>query len=403
MFAFRSVRRPRAGFPFFLLPLLAVGCVTYDATPLDLDLAAAAADQLPTPTGALPFATAATLALQHNPELLQLAAEARAAGLDTPATELQGQYQGDRRMLAAMIDPIAVLGLGQRGAATRLTEAVARWRLLGRIAELYAADSALAALPPLPLELDGEPFVHAGLASPQAAAQARAAVASAATERATIANERALLGSELRSLLGLRQGPPLQLAAFDVDALDSPSDAPTAVRTRPDLALALARHRTADADFARAVTDQYPALMVGPEAPLRGGMLDVMAWLRWPLFAAGPARAARERRAAAAAAVRTALLQAEFEFDRAARTRQLAELRATATAASAAASQQALTAARVAVAVEPDAFDRLAERAQMAVRDAMEHRQAAVEAARAHVQLAVAGGWPAFAATEVQP
>ncbi|MCU0863677.1 MAG: hypothetical protein MUC36_07805 [Planctomycetes bacterium] len=407
----RSTQPPhparRAALPPLLTPLLLLGCVSHDPAPLDLELAAASAPDLPPGTTALPFATAVAFAQQHNPELQQLTATARAAGLDVPATELQGQYQGDRRMLAVMVDPLALLAIGQRGAQSQLASAraaeaaaalaVARWRLLGRIAELYAADRALASLVPPSLELDGEPFVRAGLASPQAAAQARAAVTAAALERATIASERAQLGSELRTLLGLRRGAPLQLTPLAACAVVAPTDTAATFRRRPDLALALASYDTADAEFRRAVTDQYPALMIGPEAPLRGGMLDVMAWLRWPVFAAGPARAARERRTAADAAVRLALQQAELELDRADRTHQLAELRAAAAAATAAASQSALAAAQIAVALESDAFDRLAERAQMAVRDAIEHRMATIEAARARVQLAVAGGWPAIA------
>jgi hypothetical protein len=413
--AFRSIRRTPLALPTLLTPLLLVGCVAHDPAPLDLELAAARAPELPPYTGALPFDAAVAFALQHNPELQQLTAEARAAGLDLPATELQGQYQGDRRMLALMVDPLALLEIGQRGAARHLTSAraaeaaatlaVARWQRIARIAELYAADAALAALPPPTLELegepgaglDGEPFVRAGLASPQAAAQARAAVLAAAAERATIDTERAQLGSELRTLLGLRRGAPLQLAPLDDAPPPLPADATVALRRRPDLTLALARYETADAEFRRAVADQYPALMIGPEAPLRGGMLDVMAWLRWPVFAAGPARAARERRTAAGAAVQVALQQAEFELDRATRQQQLTELRAAAASASAAASHRALAAARIAIAIESDAFDRLAERAQMAVRDAIEHRMATVEAARARVQMAVAGGWPAIA------
>lgn len=409
----RSPRLSPSRLHILLAPLLCCGCVAYDRAPLDLDTAAAAAAELPEGTEVVPFASAVALALRHSPDLLERAAEARAAGLDLAATELQGQYQGDRRMLALMVDPIALLGLGQRGAARQLTGAraaeaaaalaVARWQRIGRIAELYAEDAALAALPPLALEIDSEPFLRAGLASPQSAAQLRAAAAGAAAERTAVASEREQIGSELRRLIGLRPGAALQLAPFPADRPEPPIGEPGNVRHRPDLALALARHATADAEFARAVADQYPALMVGPEAPLRGGMLDVMAWLRWPLLAAGPARAARERRTASAAAVQAALLQARFELDRAGRAQHLAELRASAAAASAAASELALAGARVAVAVEPDAFERFAERAQAAVRDAVDRRQAAVEAARARVQLAVAGGWPGIAASEVQP
>ena len=398
---------PASRFPVAALPtvawlLLAASCVSYDAAPLALDELARSTPTLPD-DAALSFPAAVAFALQHNPELRQLTAAARAAGLDAPATELQGQYQGDRRMLAAMVDPVALLGLGPRGAAQGLADAraaeaaaalaVARWRMIGRLAELYAADTALAQLPSPEFDVDAAPFVQAGLASPQSAAQARAAAAGAAAERRAITIERQLLRHELGPLLGLGKDQPITLMPIEPDWPELPTD--QALHRRPDLALALARYTTADAEFRRAVADQYPALMIGPEAPLRGGMIDVMAWLRLPLFATAAARATRERRTAEQAAVHGALLAAEHDAESSRDRLVQAAAQVEAAQASAEASAQALRAAAVAVEVEIDAFERLAERAQMAVRDAVERRLATVDAARARVRLAVARGWPA--------
>ncbi|MEQ1631246.1 MAG: hypothetical protein ABL997_02660 [Planctomycetota bacterium] len=168
-----------------------------------------------------------------------------------------------------------------------------------------------------------------------------------------------------------------------------------ALLRRPDLAVALSRYRTADAEFRKAVADQYPALMIGPDAPLRGGTIDPMAVLRWPIGAAGPAEAARERRTAARSRLSDALAIATNEAASAAATHDSAVLRERAARTSARASSHAFAVATATLQIEVDAFERVSEKAPMAVRDAMEAREAAIAAARARVRTAVAAGWPA--------
>ena len=58
------------------------------------------------------------------------------------------------------------------------------------------------------------------------------------------------------------------------------------------------------------------------------------------------------------------------------------------------ASRQALAAARAALEVELDAFDRFAEAASMVMRDTAERRMAVVARARAATRRAMAFGWP---------
>jgi len=397
---FRTVRSRSLAAVWALLP---AGCVAYE--PAEIDLPTLVAGAPPLPPGPLGFADAVAFALQHNPELQQLAAEARAAGADVPATDLEVQWDGSDDMLALMVDPIALLGLGQRGAAGDVATAreaaalealaVARWRLVGRIAEAYAVDSALAAITTPAFAHDPEPYVRAGLASSTAAVMARGANAGAEAERLAVAAERAEVQADLRSLLGVSAGATLVLEPTAPTFPPPPPHDEAQLLRRPDLALALAEYHVADAEFRRAVAEQYPSLRLGPDVPLRGGVVDAAAVLRLPIGAAGPALAAKERREAARAKVLAAVLEATSRAAAAAQQHAAAAPRAGATTAMAAASAASLAAAEVALEVEVDAFERLAERAQMALRDAMEHREAVVADARARVRHAVAWGWPA--------
>ena len=398
-----SFRMPMVRLVHVLLTLLPLGsCVVYE--PAAIDLATWTASAPPLPAGALSFADAVAFAWRHHPDLARLAAEARAAGADVPATELEATWEGADEMVAVMVDPLALLRLGQRGAmvdvaTARQAEAlqalaVARWQLAARIAEVYAAATALAEVETPAFAQDPEPFVRAGLASPVAAATARGAVAMAAAEREALATDRLLLLSELRQLLGLPARTPLTLAPVDPAFPRMPAADEASLRRRPDLVLAVARYEVADAEFRSAVAEQYPSLRLGPDIPLRGGALDAMAVLRLPIGAGSRAVAARERRTAARAEVQTNLLAAGNEAEAAQQRAHAAALRATASSTAAAASASALRAAEATLVVDGEAFDQVAERAQMALREAMERREAVVAAARAKVQQAVAWGWP---------
>lgn len=377
------------------------GCVAYEAEDVTLQQSAAA---LPRHVGTLTFDQAVALAMAHNGEIQAREAECRAAGLDVMPTELQGQLQ--QESLALMIDPLALLGLTQRGASSFLAESRAseaaaalaqtRWRIVAAIAEVFAHHRALDGLQQVPVvAVDGEAFSAAGLASPVAIDQVRGAAASSDAERHAIATEKATQIAELRQMLGLSPASELDLVLPSAEWPQVCEADEEALLRRPDLALALARYRTADAEFRKAVADQYPSLMIGPDVPLRGGTIDPMAILRLPLGAAGPAEAARERRDAARCRLSDALALAANEAASSAAQHEVAVVRERAVRASARASAHALAAATAALQVEVDAFERVSEKAPMAVRDTMEAREAAVAAARARVRAAVAAGWPA--------
>lgn len=377
------------------------GCVAYEAEDVTLQQSAAA---LPLHVGTLTFDQAVALAMAHNGEIQAREAECRAAGLDVMPTELQVQLQ--QESLALMIDPLALLGLTQRGASSFLAESRAaeaaaalaqtRWRIVAAIAEVFAHHRALDGLQQVPVvAVDGEAFSAAGLASPVAIDQVRGAAASADAERHAIDTEKATQIAELRQMLGLSPASELDLVLPSAEWPQVPEADEEALLRRPDLAIALARYRTADAEFRKAVADQYPSLMIGPDVPLRGGTIDPMAILRLPLGAAGPAEAARERRDAARCRLSDALALAANEATSSAAQHEAAVVRERAVRASARASAHALAAATAALQVEVDAFERVSEKAPMAVRDTMEAREAAVAAARARVRSAVAAGWPA--------
>jgi outer membrane protein TolC len=244
------------------------------------------------------------------------------------------------------------------------------------------------------LGVDVADFERAGLASPIAADQVRAAQARVAAEALELAREAEANRASLRSLLGLPAGTPVEFAASHGELLRQPQATDAAVLTRPDVALAVARFRVADAEFRAAVADQYPSLMLGPEFPLRGDPLELMAVLRLPIGMAGRAEAARERREAARATLAGAYVQASNGASTA--ERELAATAAGETAAtlSLRASTKDLATARVALQVEIEGFERFAKAATMIVRDTMEHRAATTALVRAKVQRAVAYGWP---------
>lgn len=391
-----------------LVPLLLTACVGYQPAEVVLTDVAHAADSVP--GGTYTFAAAIATALRDNPRLLALAAAARAAGAEVPTTELQVEWDGDERSLTAMLDPVALLRLGQRGAdatlvATRADAAIAelaaaRWQTCVAIAEAFLVLGTLDSIAVPDITVDPAPFVAAGLAAPVAAAQVNAARAAAQAERAAIAAERATTLAALRALCGRSTAVTFTANGPGPELPSPPTDRQQALLGRPDLALALQQYRVADAGFRAAVAAQYPSLMLGPEFALRGGMIDPMAIVRLPIGADGPAAAARDRRDAARAELTVAYLAADADATAARERLNAAEAIARARAAAATAARGALATATVAVQTEIDAFGPLAEAAPMAIRETVEAREAALELARARIRAAAAFGWPAPPAEE---
>lgn len=378
-------------------------CVPYSPAPADP--AAVAATVRARPGGTFTRTQAAALALHQNATLQALEARVRAAGAVTVPLELAGEWRSESDMIALMLDPVALLGQGARGASLNVVDAAAaaaadelataRWQVAAAVAEAFAVDAALRDATPPNVTVDLEAFARAGLAAPVALARVRAATTRAAAEQVEIEAERARNRSALAELLGLAPDATIAFAAEHAQ-LPTPPREERALLRRPDVVLAAARFALADAEFADAVAAQYPALMVGPELPLVGGSLAAMATLRLPLGAHGLAVAARERREAARAELTAQWLAASRDAHDTAIEADAAAARERAAQAAATASREDLHSAQVALLVDadPDAFARLADAAAMAVRDDSEARAAAVVLARAHVRAAVAAGWP---------
>jgi len=396
------VRGPTAAVP---VALLLAACVGHDEVPMGP--AAAAAQLAAVPGGRFDLPRAMAHAMVHNPGLQALEAEARAAGLDVPALEAELEVRGGDETAALMVDPVAWLGLGQRGAALRTVDArqrsalarlaTARWEVAREVTTAFAVETALEGLQPVTVAVDGQPFLAAGLASPVAAARLEAAREGARAEVMAVLALREANREALGALLGIGPETEFSLAApvvfpfasAEVEALDG------ALLQRPDVLVAAAELEVADAGFREAVAAQYPSLRVGPEFGWAdGSMWNAMGYLVLPVFATGPAEAARERRTARAAELRGALARARAEAVASMLAADVDAARARAASAAAQASVAALAAATAQVANEPDAFEPLSEAAAMAVRDAGEQRMAALELARSRVRAAFASGWP---------
>ncbi|MBK8975591.1 MAG: TolC family protein [Planctomycetes bacterium] len=393
----------RVALPVVLL-LTLPACVGYEADAADAALVAA--EVAARPGGSLDVDAAFELALRANPEVRAREAEARAAGAETTVPQtLNVEYRGREQTLAPTLDPIALLGLGPRGAAidaadARLAEALAdlataRWRTLVAVAECFLVDAALAALDVPDLALDVRAFEQAGLAAPVAVAELTAAQARARSEAVALERARTDNRADLRRLLGLDRSAALELLPVDPDWPRQPHGSPGELLARPDLRLATARFEVADARFREAVAAQFPSLRIGPDVSLRGDPLNAMGMLQIPFGMDGLAAAARERRSAAREALAGAFLTAQQEVARADARLATAEADTAATATALRASATSLAASRVALEVEPDAFEPFVRAAQRALGDFREHRQAVVEVARARARRAEAWGWPA--------
>jgi len=393
------------------LALSAASCVSY--TPDTADPVAIATEVRQRRGGTFTFEAAVLAAFRQNADLRALAARARAAGAVVEPTELQVEWRSDSDMVAVMLDPIAMLGFGVRGAANQQASAEAsaaaqmlaagRWRVAAALAEVWAVDQALATLAVPTFAIDADAWQRAGLASRLAADQARAATARAHAERLELTSARAAVLADFRRLLGLPDHADVDLVPTDPDWLRQPSPSDAALLARPDVAIAAAAFQVADGAFRRAVWEQFPSLMIGPDIPLMGGALQTMAVLRLPIAAHGRALAAREQRDAARAELEAACLEASREASRAEAELAAADANVQATAAGLTASEGMLAAALVEVQTEGEAFERAASAANMAMRDTMERRQAVIHFARARVQRAVAWGWPVVAPAPEAP
>lgn len=388
---------------FLLLLSGLASCVSYerdDATPESI---AAIVDARV--GGTFTVDQAIDVALRQNPRLRALTARLRAADAATMVPlPVSANWLGRNESIEAVVDPIALLGWGPRGAAidraeSRVLEAAAqlvvqRWQTIAGVVTEFRIHKTLQQLQVADLDLDVASFERAGLASPVAAMQLRAALARSNSEHLELARERSDNLARLRELLGLPDAAELTITAIDDNWLQQPEGTASDIITRPDLALAAARFEVANAEFSQAVAEQYPSLQLGPNVSLVGNPLRAMAMLRIPIGMQGLAEAARERREATRADLESAFLQAKREASVSQQQLVATQAVALATAAGLKSSTTTFDAARISIEVEVDAFAKFANAATKVMRSTMEHRRAVLAHVRAEVQRAAAYGWP---------
>ena len=380
---------------------LASSCASYTAD--NADATVIATEVRARQGGSFTFEQAVAMAFRLNPELRALDARARAAGAAYEPLDMRGEYHSGREMLSLMVDPVALLNLGARGArndaldaaaeAAAVELATARWLIAADLAEVFAIEAVLGSLTVPEIAVDPDAFERAGLASPVDAARVRAARAGATAERSALDAERARNLTLFRRLVGL----PMSADALILPTMfaQAPDHRDVAILARPDLKLATARFRFADATFREAVAAQYPAVQIGPEFLFTGDPLEWMSVLHVPIGAAGRAEAAGLRREAARAELEAAFLEASREARDAELAIAAAEAEAAAARAAMTASREQLAAALTAVDVDVDAFAQVAHVAATAVRDTTRRRMAEITRRRALHDLDVAHGWPA--------
>jgi hypothetical protein len=385
-----------------LITIPIAACVAYRPQPVEL---AAVADEVDARTvQALDFASAVAYARANSPELKSLAAQARAAGFDVPPVNVVAgtNLSGDHGAITT--DPVALLKLGPRGAAAKLADArqaeiltalaQEERRIGAAVAEAFLLERTLRGLQVPHIDVNAASFHAAGLASDVDRDRVRAARLAQRAETRTIEAEREANLARLRALLGLGSGARLELVLPEGAFPALPEPTRRNLLQRPDLAVALARYKTADAALKKAVADQYPSIVIGGTLEFDGTHFGGVGAIRVPLGAGKPARAAIERREAARLQVEAVLLQAQQEAGERAAEYDAAQARAAATAAAAQVTASALRSSLVRLEVTPDAFRDAAQNANKAVFAAGLAREAAVQEARARVGLASAYGWP---------
>ena len=385
----------------FLVFLIAAGCVSYEAQPVEWEAVSATIDERA--PGTLDFEAALVYAREHNPEFKRLREEAEAAGLDVPVTYLNLSANTAERMAIGFADPVALLKLGPRGARARAakereTALMAKLRardlaIAAGIAEAYLVERILTTLRMPEVSADPALFGKAGLASGAERARVAYAREKVQAEREIVEALRADNRARLLRLLGASPGAHIEIVVPEEAEFPPIAQSPDLL-ARPDLAVAYARYQVADAEFRAAVLDQYPIIAIGPVFNW-----DLMKWgalfpTRIPVGAGDPARAAGKRREAARFAVEEALLSARED---AARRRAQFDRWTTEDRAAQSGARMAeadLRAAIVHIEIEPDAFSHVARAAPDAVERMVRARTVSLAAARARVELARAYAWP---------
>jgi hypothetical protein len=395
-----------------LLPLsLLAACVPYRPAHVDAPSTLAAVEA--PPKGPLSFDDAVRWAVEHNPDLLALRARAAAVNV-LPAKEpigLEASRDADRRPETMLtFDVLSLLGIGPQGAK----EALARARrseafiahherareVAGEIAEDFAIERVLRALPAIDAAPDPKAFVASGLEVTAATRIADAVGAARAAEVAGRDAEQVSTRAALARSLGAKpeSAPTIVLPEAAWPPLDERVDPAALLASRAELQRKLAAYEVADGELAAAVAAQWPGLELAPGLAADPTAVFGAVRLRLPVGADREVVAMESSREAARQDVAAAVLDAlaDAASSRAAWT--AAERREHAVRERLAASGDLLRAAQARLETGTGSALELVMATRDAIESSGELRMAAVDAARARVKAARAAGWPSAAA-----
>ncbi len=387
------------------LPLLLLGaCVSYQAAPVDVE--ATVLDAPAPPEGALPYARAVEWAVLHNPDLLALRQRAAAVNVSVPPVppELKAGVDSDQNPEAILVlDVFSLLGIGRRGAdkalaRARRNEAWMRHHERAReitieIAEAYEVERVLAELPLPRVTFDPRPYVRAGFAPASAETVMRAATESVRAEGERREAERAANRLALLRLLGATPLGKVEIATASWQE-PPPAEWRAVLKARADLQRQLASYEVAEAEFRRAVAEQYPALVISPSVGGDPVGLFGAVGITLPVGASKEARAAESARDAARLELQGAVLDALRDAETSRHAAAAAGSGLAAARARRAAQEEILRTAMAELEARSGSFLDVVFAVEGLVDAATAEREAALDEARARVRAARDAGYP---------
>jgi hypothetical protein len=387
-----------------LLPLLLGACVSYEAAPVDVEKTVL--DAPAPPAGALPLDKAVEWAVLHNPDLLALRQRAAGINVSVPPTppELQAGIDAEQNPeVILVLDVFSLLGTGRRGAdkalaRARQNEAWMRHHERAReiayeIAESYEVEHVLASLRLPTVGFDPAPYVRAGFVPASAEAVIRAATESVRAEGERREAERSANRLALLRLLGATPFAKIEIAAAEAPWPEPPQpDWRIMLKARADLQRQFASYEVAEAEFRRAVAEQYPALVVSPS--VGGDPIEFFGsvGITLPIGAAKEARAAESARDAARLELQGAVLDSLRDAEAARLDASAAASGLSAARARAAAQEEILRTAMAELEGRSGSFLDVVFAIEGLIDAAASEREAAIEEVRARLRAARAAG-----------
>lgn len=265
--------------------------------------------------------------------------------------------------------------------------------IAAEIALAYEVERVLAALPLPEVTFDPAPYVRAGFAPASAEAVMNAAKESVRAEGERREAERAANRLQLLRLLGASPFGAVEIETAPWPELPPP-DWHAVLRARADLQRQLASYEVAEAEFRRAVAEQYPALLVSPSVGGDPVGLFGSVGITLPFGASKEARAAEAARDAARHELQGAVLDAVREAATARHAAGAAASGLSAARARRAAQEEILRTAMAELEGRSGSFLDVVFAVEGLVDAASAEREAALDDARARVGAARAAGAP---------